>query len=248
VHDVSVEALPLPQSVLSIPGVQPLEMEVVDAGELGAQMRRLVLSAPNLGELSHQPGQDIMLVLGQVGDRPLSRRYTIRSLDRARQLVELNIVAHGVHGPGARWAEDAEPGSRVNGVGPRGKIFLDPAADWHLFLGDASGAPASLAMLEALPPDVPGFAFLELEHALPHSATGKHHVQWLTDATLADALQAFEPPAGDGQVYIAGEVQQVNALREAALARGLQAEQVAAKAYWGRGHPNAPRGEPEVSS
>jgi NADPH-dependent ferric siderophore reductase len=245
---VSVEALPLPQSVLSIPGVQPLELEVVEASELGASMRRIVLTAPNLSELSYQPGQDVMLVLGQAGDRPLSRRYTIRSLDHTRRLVELNIVAHGVDGPGARWAEEARPGNRVNGVGPRGKIFLDPTADWHLFLGDASGAPGSLAMLEALPPDVAGYAFLKLETPLPHSATGKRTVEWLSSGSLPRALDAFALPAGVGHVYIAGEVQQVNALRSAALDRGLQPEHVSAKAYWGRGKPNAPRGEPEVSS
>jgi NADPH-dependent ferric siderophore reductase len=239
--------MPLPPSVLSIPGVQPLEMEVVEAAELGAHMRRIVLTAPNLGELSYQPGQDVMLVLGQAGDRPLSRRYTIRSLDHARRLLELIIVSHGIDGPGARWAEAAEPGSRINGVGPRGKIFLDPAADWHLFLADASGAPASLAILEALPSDVPAFAFLELEGALPHKAEGKHTVQWLVQASLADTLRTFRFPNGHGHAYIAGEVQQVNALREIATQLGLMPEQVSAKAYWGRGKPNAPRGEPESS-
>jgi NADPH-dependent ferric siderophore reductase len=154
-------------------------------------------------------------------------------------------VSHGIDGPGARWAEAAQPGSRINGVGPRGKIFLDPNADWHLFLADASGAAASLSMLEALPPDVPAFAFIELEHELPHTATDQHTVRWVADASLADAMVAFTLPAGNGHVYIAGEVLQVNALRDAALARGLHAEQVSAKAYWGRGKPNAPRGEPD---
>ncbi len=243
---MSVEALPLPRSVLSIPGVQPLEMEVVEVAELGSNMRKLVLSAPNLADFSHLPGQDIMLVLGQAGDRPLSRRYTIRSLDRARRLLELNVVSHGIDGPGARWAEAAQPGSRINGVGPRGKIFLDSSAEWHLFLADASGAAASLAMLEALPPHMHGFAFIELEHELPHTATEQHTVRWLADGALALALQTFELPGGNGHVYVTGEVQQVNALRDAALARGLQPEQVSAKAYWGRGKANAPRGEPDT--
>src|ERR687885_703446 len=102
---MSVEAVPLPSSGLFIPRVQPPAMKDVVAGELGASMRRIVLTASNLGELSYQPGQDVMLVLGQVGDRPLSRRYTIRSLNHATRQLELNIVAHGVDGPGAQWAE-----------------------------------------------------------------------------------------------------------------------------------------------
>src|SRR5439155_27155156 len=141
-------------------------------------------------------------------DRPLSRRYTIRSHDGTRKTLELNVVAHGVDGPGARWAETAQPGSRINGVGPRGKVFLNPAADWHLFLGDASGAPGSLAMLEALPTDVPAWAYLELEDPLPYTASGQHRVDWLPTGALQNALGAFTLPNGSGQVYIAGEVQQ----------------------------------------
>lgn len=238
-----VEALPLPENLLTIPGVQPLEMEVVDVGELGSSMRRIVLTAANLDTLTYQAGQDVMLVLGQSGDRTLSRRYTIRHLDNARRLLELNIVAHGVDGPGAHWAAAAEPGTRVNGVGPRGKIFLNPSAEWHLFLADASGAPASLAMLEALPASVAGTAYLAVEHELPHAATAQHSVRWVSDQGLRDALSNL--PAGRGHIYIAGEVQQVNALREAALASGLQPEQISAKAYWGRGKANAARGEPD---
>jgi NADPH-dependent ferric siderophore reductase len=45
-------------------------------------------------------------------------------------------------------------------------------------------------------------------------------------------------------VYIAGEVQIVNAILRAALARGLTADQVSAKAYWGRGKANENNGEP----
>ena len=45
-------------------------------------------------------------------------------------------------------------------------------------------------------------------------------------------------------MYIAGEVQIVSAVLRAALARGLSAEQVSPKAYWGRGKSNENNGEP----
>src|SRR5436305_1388806 len=102
---------------------------------MGPRMRCIRLTADNLGDFTYEPGQDVMLVLSG-GERPLSRRYTIRDFDQRSSTLELNIVAHGVHGPGAKWAASTAPGDRVNGVGPRGKIFLNPAADWHLFLGD----------------------------------------------------------------------------------------------------------------
>ena len=249
-------AFPLPQRLLSIPGVRPLELQVADVGDLGPRMRRIRLSGAGLEDFSYQAGQDVMLVLGG-GERPLSRRYTIRAYDPSSKTLELNIVAHGVHGPGAEWASSTQPGDRVNGVGPRGKIFLDPDADWHLFLGDETAAPASLSMLEGLAPSVPAQAYLEVtspEDELPTSVAGSatQQVNWLyrgdTPATastmLLDALISADLPSGRGHVYIAGEVQVVNALLRAALARGLAADQVSAKAYWGRGKANENNGEP----
>jgi NADPH-dependent ferric siderophore reductase len=243
--------VPLPASVLGIPGVRPLELEVADVANLGPRMRRILLSAPTLRDFAYQPGQDVMLVLGQAGDRPLSRRYTIRRLDQQQAVLELDIVVHGVDGPGARWAAAARAGDRVNGVGPRGKIFLDPSATWHLFFGDESAAPASLAMLEAVPAGVEAAAWIEVtdaEDELPYAAP--HAVHWLhrnsqPGAQLIEALQQAPLPPGPGHVYIAGEVRLVAALKDAALARGLAPEQVSAKAYWGRGRPNAARGEPD---
>src|SRR5438128_2333549 len=152
---------PLPARLLTIPGVVPLELEVCEAIDLGPRLRRIRLAGRCLIDVAFQPGQDVMLVLGG-GERPLSRRYSIRAFERVTKTLELNVVAHGVHGPGAEWAASARPGDRVNGVGPRGKIFLDTDADWHLFLGDESGAPGSLSMLEALAPDVPAQAYLEV--------------------------------------------------------------------------------------
>src|SRR5689334_17361406 len=147
-QDINRWVFPIPQRLASIPGVKPLEMETVEATDLGPHMRRIRLSSPGLESFEYQPGQDVMLVLSG-GERPLSRRYTIRGYQKESRTLELNIVAHGVHGPGADWAAGTQPGDRVNGVGPRGKIFLDPAADWHLFLGDESAAPGYLHMLEA---------------------------------------------------------------------------------------------------
>src|SRR5262245_22759550 len=146
------QALPIPPNLLTIPGVQPLELEVAAVSDLGPRMRRIDLTAPGLAEFDYQAGQDVMLVLGQAGERALSRRYTIRRHDARARTLELNVVAHGVDGIGAQWAASATPGDRVNGVGPRGKIYLNEAADWHLFLGDETAGPATLNMIEALPP------------------------------------------------------------------------------------------------
>jgi len=226
-------------------------MEVVEVADLGSRMRRIRLGSSALEDFTYQPGQDVMLVLSG-GERPLSRRYTIRGFDQASKTLELNVVAHGVHGPGAEWASQTQAGDRVNGVGPRGKIFVDAEADWHLFLGDESAAPGSLHMLESLPPGVPGQAYLEVPSAADELPTSADGVKWvyrgdvpaIRSTMLVDALTAAELPEGRGHVYIAGEVQIVSAVLRAALARGLAVEQVSPKAYWGRGKANENNGEP----
>lgn len=249
-------AFPLPQRIVSIPGVRPLELEVVEAVDIGPHMRRVQLTGAGLEDFTYQPGQDVMLVLSG-GERPLSRRYTIRGFEPSTHTLELNIVAHGVHGPGAEWASAVEPGDRINGVGPRGKIFLDQSADWHLFLGDESAAPGSLHMLEVLRSNIPAQAYLEVsspEDELPSSMSGngQHVLTWLyrgdtpaiESTMLAEAVTAADLPEGRGHVYIAGEVQIVNSIVRAALARGLTPDQLSPKAYWGRGKANESNGEP----
>jgi NADPH-dependent ferric siderophore reductase len=251
--DVQRFAFPVPSRLLSIPGVQPLELQVVEATDLGPHMRRIRLGGRGLEDFSYQPGQDVMLVLSG-GERPLSRRYTIRTYDPKTRTLDLNIVAHGIHGPGAEWAATTQPGDRINGVGPRGKIYLNPNADWHLFLGDDTAAPGYLRMQEAVAPEVPAQAYLEVasaEDELPTSS--QHEVEWIyrgdtpaiASTMLVDAMTAAELPSGHGHVYIAGEVLVVSAVLRAALARGLATDQVSPKAYWGRGKANENNGEPK---
>lgn len=246
-------AFPIPARLRSIPGVRPLELEVVEVEDLGPRMRRLRLTGEALEGFEYQPGQDLMLVLSG-GERPLSRRYTIRGFDPRSRTVDLNIVAHGVRGPGAEWATSTRPGDRINGVGPRGKIFLNPEADWHLFLGDETAAPGALHMLEALPPDVPAQAYLEVsspQDEMPTSVDASR-VNWLyrgdtpaiASTMLEDELLSAELPDGRGQIYIAGEVQVVSGLVRAALGRGLAPDQLSPKAYWGRAKANENNGEP----
>lgn len=250
-QDINRWAFPIPPRIASIPGVRPLELEAVEAVDLGPHMRRITLSGAALADFEYQPGQDIMLVLSG-GERPLCRRYTIRGFDQASRSVELNIVAHGVRGPGAEWAAGTQPGDRVNGVGPRGKIFLDQDVDWHLFLGDESAAPGYLHMLEALGDASSGQAYLEVPSAEDELPTVAKGVTWLyrgdvpaiESTRLAEAMTAADLPEGRGRVYIAGEVQVVNAVLRAALARGLSADQLSPKAYWGRGKSNELNGEP----
>ena len=252
----SAPALNDPFAVLTGPlaATTRMQLEVVDSAALGPDMQRLVLTAPELAGLQHQPGQDMMLMVAVDGDRPVRRRYTIRALDHERRLLALDVVRHA-GGPGERWVAAARPGDRVEGIGPRGKIFLAEAADWHLFIGDDSALPAYLAMAGALPAGALALLILEVpgpggEQDLVTAADAE--VTWLhrdggpagDPAALVAAAAEVTLPPGRGHAYLAGEATVVLRLREALAARGLAPEQISPKAYWGRGRANASHGEP----
>jgi len=150
------------------------------------------------------------------------------------------------------------PGDAVEAVGPRGKISLDPDADWHLFIGDDSFAPASLNMAEAVDPAKEVLLAIEVDgpgHEHPHriranlggpvwvmrdGATG-------SSAALEAALAATTLPSGRGHAYVGGEHSVVRTLRDALIARGMEPESVSFKPYWRLGRQNAANGEPERS-
>jgi NADPH-dependent ferric siderophore reductase len=235
-------------------GTVRMRLEVAGNTQLTPHLQRLVLTAPELAALSYRAGQDVMLLVAVDGNRPVRRRYTIRDLDAARQRLTLDIVRHG-DGPGERWVRSAQPGDTIEGIAPRGKIFVAGDADWHLFAADESGLAAVFAMTGSLLPDGRGSAFLEVpetaDEQKPDLPAGIS-VSWLPregrpagdPVALAEALQAAELPPGTGHFYLFGEARVVLRLREVLAGRGVPAGQISAKAYWGRGKANAQHGEP----
>jgi NADPH-dependent ferric siderophore reductase len=252
----TLAALDDPFAQLSGPlaGTTRLDLQLVESSRLTPHMQRLTLTAPQLGEFGYLPGQDVMLLVAAEGNRPVRRRYTIRELDTTTRLLALHIVLHG-DGPGERWVRSARPGDRIEGIGPRGKITISPAAGWHLFIADESGLPAAFAMTESLPAGSMATLVLEIpepgdeQELLSAAAT---RLSWLhrlgaaagDQAVLAAAAAEVELPPGRGHAYLFGEAKVVLRLREVLAERGLGEDQMSPKAYWGRGRANASHGEP----
>ena len=235
-------------------GVGLYDLEVVEAAPLSPAIRRIRLRADGLGSMSYQPGQDLMISVARLEGRVVRRRYTIRELDRTAGTVTIDVVLHG-DGPGARWAGRAASGDRLEAIGPRGKVVVDPGADWHLFVGDESFTPAAWAMSASVEPS----RATSILEAAPEDIAGSDwptdgDVRWVTrpasrpvaDGTgLLAALDAWSPPIGRGHVYVGGEARVVGALRQSLLARGLDGDRLSAKAYWRAGAANADHGEPQ---
>jgi len=233
-----------------------MALEVAEVTDLSPSLREIRLKGPGLEGFHHAPGQDLMISLPLDSSSMVNRRYSIRRADPSSGHVDLNVVLHG-DGPAARWAATARPGQQLpQVVGPRGKITWDPAAAWHLFLGDETYIPATCAMLAALPPRVVALAVLEVtgpDDELPFDSMADADVRWLhrggggpgDPARLGQALGEWSIPPGPGHIYIAAEVRVALSLRDQLLARGLSRDQISAKGYWSRGRANASRGEPD---
>lgn len=129
-------------------GALAFDLEVVSVSEPVPSVRRVRLSGPGLEDMDPKPGQDVMLAV-----TPTSRRrYSVRAYDPAGPWVDLDFVLHG-DGPAVTWASRAAPGASIGVIGPRGKVFVDEAAQWHLFAGDDTFVPATFSMVESLAAD-----------------------------------------------------------------------------------------------
>jgi len=166
-----------------LPGVAAWTLEVDSTEHLTPSMCRVRLRGEGLASLHYESGQDVMVNVPTDTDQNFRRRYSIRYLDPTEEVLTLDICLHG-DGPGARWAAGAVPGSTVEIIGPRGKVTLDPDADWHIFAGDEAALPAFSSMLEALAPGARAIALFEVggadevvEVAVPDGADVT--IEWL---------------------------------------------------------------------
>ena len=177
VEVVSAERIS-PSYVRLVLGGEALADVGVD-GPLLDQRFKLVVPGPG-GALTSVDGAD-QTWLATWSARPVEERghmrtYTVRRLDRTpagtRVVVDIVVHAHGEPGPGAAWAVAARPGARAVVVMPRrghpfGGIEMDPPAGADLLLvGDETAVPAICSVLECLPDDARGAAYLEVPHAL----------------------------------------------------------------------------------
>jgi NADPH-dependent ferric siderophore reductase len=223
---------------------------------LSSSIREVVL-AGQAALLCGVPGNDVMVQLTNPAGKLVRRRYSVHAVDEATDQFTLWITtAH--EGPGSVWARNAQPGDEVDIVGPRGKIVLDPEAEWHLFMGDITCLGSAYRMGTSI--DAPGQVvfIVETEHADDAITTAFDEGIAVTGifvdradrskddpAGLLSGLAAFAFPPGRGHAYLFGEFHVMKTLRVALLDRGLEDESISVKAFWRVGRDNADHGEPE---
>ncbi|MGE4426504.1 MAG: siderophore-interacting protein [Solirubrobacteraceae bacterium] len=173
---------------------------------------------------------------------PRTRSYTVRAFDPEARRLTFDVVVHGDRGVAGPWAQAARPGDELQILGPGGGYAPDPAADWHLLVGDPCVVPAIAASLERLPAGAVAHVFVEVEDAddeVPLPSAADVHVSWLhrgerpVDDLLVDAVRALEFPAGPVHAFVHGEASSVRAVRRHLIVeRGVPKDPLSASGYW----------------
>lgn len=239
-------------------GAHAVRCEVVSTTRLSTSLVEVALRG-SATTLAGAAGNDVMIRLGDANGRLVSRRYSVRDVDVENDQLTL-WVSTDHDGPGSSWVQSAKGGDQIDVIGPRGKILLDPMADWHLWMGDVSALASAYRMAASI--EVPGRAIFIIEIDAADDAVGatfdvalgvtgifvERRGRDLNDPSgLLSGLAAFALPPDLGHVYLFGEFHVVRALLAAVTDRGISAEQISHKAYWRSGLSNAEHGEPDKS-
>ena len=194
-------------------------------------------------------GPDNRVIWPSGADELVRRIYTIRSIDRQRQELAIDVVLHDAS-PGSTWARNARSGDRVGLLGPGGGDVV--AADWYLLCGDETALPAIARIAAALPATARADIVVEVaDRAEQQELTSRAalDVTWLhrgdapagtTDLLPRAIMGAARPECGNPFVFVGCEQTAARAIRKHLRSVWkLQKDRHLVAAYWRRGHASA---------
>ncbi|MGI5400127.1 siderophore-interacting protein [Streptomyces sp. CA-135486] len=242
---------------------KPYETQVVRTEQLTPHMVRVVLGGEGLAGFAMDAFTDhyVKLLFAPEGvsypepfdmDRireefpreqwPANRTYTVRSWEPAHRELTVDFVVHGDEGLAGPWAARAQVGDTMRILGPGGGYAPDPAADWHLLVGDESALPAIAASLEQMPAGAVVHTFVEVEGpddeqkvVTPDGIeiTWLHRGEGPVGEALVAAVRALDFPEGSVCAFVHGEAAFVKELRShLRLDRQIPREQLSISGYW----------------
>lgn len=177
---------------------------------------------------------------------PVPRRFSVRAWDEATRRLTIDVVVHGDEGTAGRWAQRARPGDLLQLAGPSGAYRPDPAAAWHLLVGDESALPAIAASVEVLAPDAEAVVVLLVDgpdHEVALGGPVGVDVVWLHRETLAGtaeealvaAVAAITRPFDGVRAFVHGEAVETRAVRRHLLGeRAVPRDALSVSPYWRR--------------
>ncbi|ANJ27604.1 siderophore-interacting protein [Agromyces aureus] len=178
--------------------------DLADFGTAGLDQRvKVVLPLASNGFASFPDGLDWYTTWRELPgeQRNPFRTYTVRAVRPEQLEVDIVFACHGDVGPASTWAGRAEPGDEIVLIGPdefgagrtAGIDWRPGEVDTLLLAGDETATPAICAILESLPADASGAAFLEVPESgdrLEVRAPAGVEVRWLARDGAAGAVEA----------------------------------------------------------
>lgn len=180
--------------------------------------------------------------------KPVPRAYSVRKYHPESNELEIDFVAHGEDSVGSGWAIAAQEGDALGLIGPAGPDPLLQPSDWHILAGDLTAVPAISAILEEMPADAKGAAFIEVEsfddvHEINHPQGVS--LTWLKiddeqgSSVLVNAIKTTGQPEAECSVsaFVAGENRSViNCRKYLVDTFQLTKKELYAVPYWKRGN------------
>ncbi|HMS76139.1 MAG: siderophore-interacting protein [Gordonia sp.] len=171
------------------------------------------------------------------------RTYTVRRYDREKNTLSIDFVLHGDEGIASAWAMRARPGTTLGIAGGGGRHIGQ--GDHYLIAGDETGLPGIGDILDNLPADATGTAYIEVAGDSGRIDLTKPEgieVVWLsrdgapggTTTLLVDAVKSHELKPNTF-AWASAESAQVIAIRKNLRARGVDRKSMLVIGYWRRG-------------
>ncbi|MEZ2127820.1 MULTISPECIES: DUF2218 domain-containing protein [unclassified Sinorhizobium] len=179
--------------------------------------------------------------------RPVTRKYTVRSIDQAASTIDIDFVRHADAGPGSSFAERARPDDVIGALGPGGGGLVE--ADWYLLAGDETALPAIARMAEHLPSEARAVILIEVadrQEIQALSSSVRADIRWLCrrearsqpGALLTEAIRSVTFPSEGTRIYAwaACEFEAFRQIREYFRRnRKLSKAEHLVVSYWRRG-------------
>lgn len=192
-----------------------------------------------------RPGADGRTIWPADERRPEVRYYTIRRWIPERSEIEIDFILHADEGPGSAFAVRATAGAVCGMAGPLGRAAAE--AGWTLLAGDETALPAIARILERMPRDARGAAFIEVDSAkdeMPLAQPAGVALRWLhrrgapagaTDLIYQAVASAPLPLEANPFVWVACEYSASKAIRKhLRQKRGLARDRHLVVGYWER--------------
>ncbi len=98
-------------------------MTIMTGVDVEPHMRRALLTAGDLDDFTHKPGQAVVLMVPRQGGETGRRDYTIRRFDLVARMLSIDVFLDG-DTPAPARALTAKPGDWIEARGPRCRSAL----------------------------------------------------------------------------------------------------------------------------